>query len=155
MTQLAEYWGTGTDDPFASDPSAPPPIAAPGDQVYVPPDLPTAPPATPASTGPLPLPSAASPAALPGSGLAPRTRSGLTIIALGVSAAAGAWLGGAWGAGAGVILTGATRNVWRARQIKSADAAVRAEAIKAGTVGLLGLGIGGWLAYKAYQTRTG
>ena len=122
------------------------------DRPYVPPNVPLAPTDTaqlvPAATGPQPpVPLQPAPS--------PRTGAGVGILLAGVATAAGAYVGGAYGAGAGLLLMGATRNLYRVKQLWSGAATDREEAMKSGTMALFGLGIGGWPAYKAYETRNG
>lgn len=105
-------------------------------------------------------PQPAGPTALftaPASPLAPeaavqRRRAGLGLLLAVGAAGAGAALAGPWGAGAGLLLLGATRNVFRAQQLWALPEG-RAEAGRSGTVALVGLGVGGYCAYRAYQSR--
>lgn len=111
---------------------------------YVPPDLPQAPAQTPATPAAATTLTAAAPQA-------PRRSAGIGIVLAGLGAGAGAYFGGAYGAGAGLLLVGAGRNILRAKRTwGSSD---HSEAVKSGTMALFGLGIGGWLAYKAWEGR--
>jgi hypothetical protein len=81
-----------------------------------------------------------------------RRRAGLGFLLAIGTAGAGAALAGPWGAGAGLLLIGASRNVLRAHQLWSSPES-RAEAGRSGTVALVGFGVGGYCAYRAYQAR--
>lgn len=81
-----------------------------------------------------------------------RRRAGVGLLLVAGAAGAGAVLAGPWGAGAGLLLLGASRNVLRAHRLWSAPEG-RAEASRSGTVALVGLGVGGYCAYRAYQAR--
>jgi hypothetical protein len=122
---------------------------------YVPPTLPLAPTQTPPVALPeAPAPGAARAAQAPSSAAPSRFGVGLAILCVGAAAGAGAYFGGAYGAGAGLLLAGGARNTWRAKQLWSAPLPEqRSEAVKSGTMALFGLGVGGWLAYKAYESR--
>ena len=86
----------------------------------------------------------------------PRQAAGWIVLAAGAGAAVGAVLGGGWGAASGLLLAGAGANAWRAqRDWGSPDEAARGEAAKSATLTVFGIGIGGWLGYKAHQARTG
>lgn len=99
----------------------------------------------PAGSPPRPLAPAASPSSL-------SAGTGLLMVVAGT--AAGFWLGGPWGAGAGLLLTGAGRNAVRAQQAwGSPDPAQRLEAGKSATMAVFGIGIGGYLSYLAYEAR--
>lgn len=120
---------------------------------YVPPNLPQAP-ADTSLSAPAAAPLVAAPAA-PAASPA-RTSAGVGLLLLGAATAAGAYVGGAYGAGAGLLIMGATRNVLRAKKLWGSPAgSEHDEAVKSGTMALFGLGIGGWLAYKAYDERYG
>lgn len=80
--------------------------------------------------------------------------TGVAVVAVAGGAAIGGFLGGGWGLAAGALMAGAARNLCRAgMNWASDDPAKRAEAAKSGTVGVVGLGIGAWLAYKAVQSK--
>lgn len=68
----------------------------------------------------------------------------------------GGLVGGAYGAGAGVVGAGALRNIFRAKNDWSnPDPEVRTEAAKSATMAIFGLGIAGMLGYHAWQDRYG
>lgn len=86
--------------------------------------------------------------------LAPDRRSAaVTFLVAAAGTGAGYALGGAYGAGAGLLAVGATRNMLRAKSFWRKSDAEHAEAVKSGTMALFGFGIGGFLAYKAYQSK--
>lgn len=112
-------------------------------------------------TDPATQPAPPPPPTPPGGALAPatvaepptggsRTKAGFSLLGAVVSGAAGYWLGGGYGAGAGVLYFGALRNAVRTAGTVGKDGA---EAAKAGTVTLLGLAAAGYLTYQAVQTR--
>ncbi len=154
---LGEYLPIGTDGPTdqpllgrASDSGS---MLDTSSRPYVPPNIPQAPTDTALIAGPSPAPLA--PVAAPASASA-KTSAGVGLLLLGLATAGGAYAGGAYGAGAGLLLMGATRNVLRAKKLwASPVGSEHDEAIKSGTMALFGLGIGGWLAYKAYDERYG
>lgn len=81
-------------------------------------------------------------------------RAGLAILLAGASVGAGAYFGGAWGAGSGLFLSGAAMNSLRARRLwTSQDPTDRGEAIKTTVMLVLGVGLGGYLGYRAQQSR--
>lgn len=155
MQPLGEYVPGVDEQAYGTAPLAPAQWTGTQERPYVPPNLPTAPPETP------PIPTAPSrsgpvPAVLAPAPTGTRVSAGVGILLVGVAAAGGAYLGGAYGAGAGLLLMGGARNVVRASKLWSApDALARDEAVKSGTMALFGLGIGSWLAYKAYEARKG
>lgn len=80
-----------------------------------------------------------------------RRRAGLGFLLAVGAGGAGVALGGPWGGAAGVLLLGALRNGLRARRLWST--VDRQEATRSGTMAVLGIGSGGYLAYRAYQSR--
>jgi len=91
---------------------------------------------------------------LPGGGGNARRSAGITLLTVAAGAGIGALFGGAWGAGAGAFTFAAFRNGWRAKSTwGSTDEAVHAEAVKSMTVSVVGLGIGGYCAYRAHKLR--
>lgn len=107
----------------------------------------------PTSTGaapPDPAPQTETMPLAPASGRA----AALSVLWAAAGTAAGAWLGGACGAGAGLLVAGALRNVARARALwGSADAQSRTEATSSATWSLIGLCGGGYLGYRAYEQQ--
>lgn len=109
-----------------------------------------------------PLVAAAPPGALAPLGPAPRrpslvsarTRAGIGLLFVAGSGALGGWLAGGYGAGAGVALSAALRNILRAGRL-AASGADRTEAIRSGTVAVVGIGAGAWLAYEAWKHTYG
>ncbi len=72
----------------------------------------------------------------------------------GVGVGTGALLGGLWGAGSGLLFAGALSNALRAAVLWRSDYADdRKEATKATIMTVLGVGIGGYLGYRAHQAR--
>ncbi len=99
------------------------------------------------------LPAAPTPALAPTLTSA-RRRAGAAVVFAGVGVGTGAILGGAWGAGSGLLFAGAAMNALRARSLwMSADPAARGEAIKTTAMLVLGLAGAGYLGYRAHQTR--
>lgn len=85
-------------------------------------------------------------------------RRGAAAAVLSVAAATvvGGLLGGPSGAGAGFALFGAVRNAHRAAVLsQDPDPAARVEAGHSSVMAMIGLGLGGYLTYHAYQSRTG
>jgi len=85
-----------------------------------------------------------------------RMSAGLGLLLAGAGAGIGCWLGGLWGAGAGLLLVGASRNGLRAgRDWQSPDPQARAEAGRSAGIATIGGVAGGYLAYRAYHHRLG
>jgi hypothetical protein len=80
-------------------------------------------------------------------------RPGLGIVLAAVGAALGAIVGGGWGAAAGALSVGVSRNALRARALWS-DPAAEAEATKNASVAVAGLGIAAYCTYRAYRVRS-
>jgi hypothetical protein len=99
-----------------------------------------------APLGPVPVTAPSAPAA--------RRSAGLTLLGAAVATAAGAWLGGGWGAGAGLLLFGGTRNALRARSAWVAAPPDPTVATRSATLALVGLVAGGYLGYRAYARNT-
>ncbi len=79
---------------------------------------------------------------------------GLLLCAAGLLV--GGLVGGAYGAGAGVVGAGAIRNILRAKNDWSnPDPELRAEAAKSATMSIFGLGIAAMLGYHAWDDRYG
>lgn len=76
----------------------------------------------------------------------------LATVALGVGVAAG----GPWGAGAGVLLAGAAVNGYRAQKWwGSVNPSEKHEAVVSAVFATFGIAVGGYMGYKAYQSRKG
>lgn len=81
-------------------------------------------------------------------------RAGLAIIITGAGVGTGALLGGAWGAGSGLFFAGALSNVYRSNTLWRSDYADdRKEAVKTTAVAVIGLGLAGYLGYRAQRSR--
>ncbi len=118
-------------------------------------------PADPGPSAPLPMPSPLIPP--PSAALAPPApavdpkasrRAGAAIVLTGVGVGAGALLGGLWGAGSGLFFAGALSNAYRASTLWRSDFADdRKEAVKATVMTVLGVGLAGYLGYRAREAR--
>lgn len=134
--------------------AAPLPAPIQVDRPYVPPELPVAPTETRSPVAMPPVAPMQPAAALAPSAGPSRFGVGMAIVTVGLATGVGAYVGGAYGAGAGLLLSGAVRNTLRAKRLWTAPSPTdHSEAVKSGTMALFGLGIGGWLAYKAYESR--
>ena len=113
-----------------------------------------APPQPAASSAPLaPVPA---PSLAPAPATAPSSGAGRALIFATGGLIAGALVGGAWGAAAGVVGVGAVRNLARVRALwQSPVEAERAEATKSATIGIVGVGLAGTLGYQAYKAKRG
>jgi hypothetical protein len=81
-------------------------------------------------------------------------RAGAAVLLVGVGVGTGALVGGAWGAGSGLFLAGALSNAYRANSLWRSDFADdRKEAVKTTVMTVLGLGLAGYLGYRAQQAR--
>jgi hypothetical protein len=81
-------------------------------------------------------------------------RAGTAILLAGIGVGTGALLGGAWGAGSGLFLAGALSNAYRANSLWRSDYAdVRKEAVKTTVMTVLGLGLAGYLGYRAHESK--
>lgn len=105
------------------------------------------------STGPLVAPDQQPLAPAAETGTA-RRHAGLTLIGAALATGGGAWLGGGFGAGAGLLLFGGMRNALRARTAWSAAPPNLAEGTRSATLALFGLGVGGYLGYRAYTRKS-
>lgn len=106
----------------------------------------------PQGTPAAPLAPALAPA--PNGAAAARRGAGMGVLLATGGLLAGAVLGGAWGAGAGLLLVGAFRNASRARRFWGDPApGQRHEAAKSATLAVFGAGVGSYLAYRAYQVK--
>lgn len=129
--------GYGDDAPPAQDPG-------PGPQ-----QAPAAPPPFMAPPAPLPAPA-------PSTTADPKAsrRAGAAILLVGVGVGTGALVGGAWGAGSGLFLAGALSNAYRSNSLWRSDYADdRKEAVKTTVMTVLGLGLAGYLGYRAKCAR--
>lgn len=122
--------------PYGADDLAP---IGPGGQPPLPGPLP--------GPAPMPLPP------MPGDG-ALALGAGKALVYVSAGLVVGALAGGAWGAGAGVALVGALRNLVRTKATWSSDSSEeRAEAGKSATMAIFGLGLAGMLGYQAYKQK--
>ena len=118
-------------------PAAPPPVQRP---VAAQDELPTElPPMTMARATAAAAPSA------------PRARAGLAILLSAIGTGVGAALGGLQGAGAGFLVTGAARNLYRAQA--GLGSSENGESAKSLTLGVLGLAAGGYLVYRCFAKK--
>lgn len=103
-----------------------------------------------------PVPQVPAPVALPAapSPTAARRSAGLGIIGAAVATGVGGWLGGGFGAGAGLLLFGGVRNALRARAAWIGTPADPQVATRSATLALFGLCAGGYLGYRAYVRKT-
>lgn len=80
--------------------------------------------------------------------------AGKTVVLVATAAAIGWFFGRTKGAAAGLLIAGAGFNLYRASKWwASGDAVEREEAGRSATLGLAGLGIGGWLVYLSSQEK--
>lgn len=87
---------------------------------------------------------------------AARRGAGIGLIAATAGTGIGMWLGGPFGAGAGLLLVGAARNTLRAtRDWRDPNPIVRQEAGTSAALALFGTLLGGYLGYRVYAKRTG
>lgn len=126
-----------------------------GPQPDTSPDLispgPSAAPAQPPPLSPIqPLPVPPAPTADP----AASRRAGAAVVFAGVGIGTGAILGGLWGAGSGLLFSGAAMNAFRARTLWASDYADdRKEAIKTTVMAVIGVAVAGYLGYRAKQAK--
>ncbi len=81
-------------------------------------------------------------------------RAGAAIVLTGIGVGAGAILGRFWGAGSGLFFAGALSNAYRANTLWRSDFADdRKEAVKATVMTVLGVGLAGYLGYRAHEAR--
>lgn len=144
------FTGYGDDD--ADVPSGAMPAPTPAPAIAVDPV-----PSAQVSTEPtIPFPGADPPlpASVPGSAPTASRRAGAAIVLCGVGAGAGALVGGAWGAGSGLLFAGATMNAYRAKTLFGTGSPTdRSEAVKSTIMAVLGLGVASYLGYRAHQAR--
>jgi len=82
-------------------------------------------------------------------GAAVRT-AGIATLTAALAFAGGLGLGGPWGAASGVLITGSIFNGYRAQKWwGSPDPSEKHEAVVSAVMAVLGVGVGGWMAYKA------
>ncbi len=123
----------------------------------------TGPPTAPTQTPPLgPSPLAPIPTSVPQAPPAATAdpaasrRAGAAIVFAGVGLGAGALLGGLWGAGSGLLFSGAAMNAIRARTLWASDYADdKKEAVKTTVMAVVGVALAGYLGYKAKQKHDG
>jgi len=134
-----------------------------GDAALAPVDAENEPAAPPPAALPVTPPAALQPALplLPAEQSAPPPAgasrgAGFGVLVAGAAIGAGAVLGGWAGAGAGLLLMGALRNGLRAGRLWSAPSTgERGEAAKNASLAVIGVAAGGYLSYRAYQSRKG
>jgi hypothetical protein len=80
--------------------------------------------------------------------------AGLTALAAAVGFGAGLALGGPWGGISGLAFSGSAFNIYRAQKWwGSADPSEKHEAVVSSIFGAINVVVGGYTAYRAYQTR--
>ncbi len=80
--------------------------------------------------------------------------AGFTALFATVALGAGIAIGGPWGAGAGVLLAGAAVNGYRAQKWwGSPEPSEKHEAVVSAVFATFGVGVGGYMAYKAYNAK--
>lgn len=81
--------------------------------------------------------------------------AGFTALFATVALGAGIAVGGPWGAGAGVLLAGAAVNGYRAQKWwGSPEPSEKHEAVVSAVFAAFGVGLGGYMAYKAYGAKS-
>lgn len=82
--------------------------------------------------------------------------AGFTALFATGAVGAGIAIGGPWGAGAGLLLAGSAANIYRAQKWwGSNDPGDKHEAVVSAVFGALGIAVGGYMAYKAYEAHGG
>jgi|SRR6185369_10107687 len=82
--------------------------------------------------------------------------AGITVLLATVAGVAGLALGGPWGTVSGLSFTGGAFNVYRAQKWwGSADPSEKHEAVVSSIIGAINVVVGGYSAYRAYQSREG
>lgn len=81
-----------------------------------------------------------------------RHAAGVQLLWTSLALVGGAALGGPWGAVGAVLLTGGVRNLVRARAQWQGQAQP-AEAGRSATIGVVGLGLGAYSFYNAFDNR--
>jgi hypothetical protein len=89
----------------------------------------------------------------PSSPTAARAKAGLGIIAAAAGVGLGAVLAGPLGAVAGLAGIGTVRNLYRSQGIASSDPAEQSDAARSLAIGVVGLGIVGFLGYKIWNSN--
>lgn len=80
--------------------------------------------------------------------------AGVTALVVTTGLIAGFAAGGPLGGAAGLLIAGGGANLFRAKRLwKSEEPELKREAGTSLTFGLVGLGVGGYLSYKAYESR--
>lgn len=135
-----------------------PDLISPGPPVATTPPSQTPPfmmPADPSPLAPIPTSAPQAPAAATTDPTASR-RAGAAIVCAGIGIGTGALLGGLWGAGSGLLFAGAAMNAYRARSLWASDYADdKKEAVKTTVMAVVGIGVAGYLGYKAKQKKDG
>ncbi len=83
--------------------------------------------------------------------VASRAKAGLSLVMVAAGTGLGAALGGVSGAGAGFLVTGSLRNLYRAHAGLGSDDG--GESAKSLTLGVLGLAAGGYLIYRCFSAK--
>lgn len=129
------------------------------DDLGFPPAVPPPQPEAQPQPGPpdLPPPSAVVPsrALVPGRPRSPhgaRAKAGLGVIAAAAAAGVGLGLAGPLGGLAGLTSVGIVRNLYRSQGIASSDPAEQGDAARSLALGVIGLGIVGFIGYKLYTS---
>jgi hypothetical protein len=82
--------------------------------------------------------------------------AGFTALFATGAVGAGIAIGGPWGAGAGLLLAGSAANIYRAQKWwGSNNPGDKHEAVVSAVFGALGIAVGGYMAYRAYEARGG
>lgn len=146
LQAIPGYSPFGDDDPSA-------PVAPDPDAVPPPVQAPTSTPASPNTPLPvIPFPGAdPAPAVTPvAPAVSASRRAGIAILLAGTGVTTGALMGGAWGAGSGLLAAGALMNAYRSRTLWASTVATdRAEAVKTTVMAVVCLGGAGYLGYRA------
>jgi len=80
--------------------------------------------------------------------------AGITALVAAVAFGGGLALGGAWGSISGLAFSGTAFNIYRAQKWwGSPDASEKHEAVVSATFAAIGLAVGGYTAYQAYQSK--
>ncbi len=81
---------------------------------------------------------------------AARARAGLGVVVAAAGAGVGGVLLGPTGAAMGLVSVGAIRNLYRSQHLASDDPQLRSDAARGLALGVVGLGVVGYLAYRCF-----